>query len=165
MKHIIVFIALLLFLPSQANNHKYFFSFTEINYNPGNKKLEVAVKVFFDDLQEAILTEQDIEIDDPVEDYSKNIEKFVRTHFSIKNSDGPVKLKWIGVETELDAVWIYLESDTMDFVPNWTIENTMFVDLFPSQNNMINFYPDKAHPKLVKGLALSRQKRKGDIKF
>ncbi len=156
---------LLLILPLQANIHKYYISITEITYDTKSSKLNVSTKVFFDDLQAAILVDQNVRIDDPVNDYSKEIEEYILTHFGIKANDEVIELSIQSIEPKLDAIWIELESKPVPFSKQWEVTNSIFVDIYPSQNNIVNFYPDKANTQLVKGLSLNDRKRTGQVSF
>lgn len=167
MKKILTFCFFLLFTGlSYSLDHKFYVSLTEITFNDENNRLEISSKVFYDDLQNAILVEDGYKIDDPLTEHKQQIEQYLSRHFSVKVNGVNIPLKMIGVETEIDAVWCYLESEPLaNSIEELEVFNNVFVDLFPTQSNIINFFPDKGNPQKVKGLRLTIRQERGTIKL
>lgn len=165
MKYSILCFLLLFFLPLKANKHKYYVSITEIYYNRQTSTLDVNIKLFYDDLQQAIEIEQGVRITDPIAEYEDEIDEYIQQHFKIGSANNPVNLQLRHITPEIDAIWIEYQSETIPFSLDWQITNTIFLELFDTQNNIINFFPNKQKQRRVKGLALNRQKKSGEIVF
>ncbi len=152
-------------LPVKANLHNYYVSITSIEYNNEKQNLDVKLKLFYDDLQYAIEVEYGETIKDPITDYEDLIKRYTLSRFSIAQNGIPLTLHFEDVQSDVEVVWVSLSSDTIDFESNWTINSSLFVDLFADQVNLINFYPNQENYPEVKGLALNSQKRSGNINF
>lgn len=161
---ILLFVSILFAFPLKANLHKYYVSITEIHHNKENGQFEFSVKVFFDDLVKAMQDEEVYRLEDPLEDHHEALEAFLKRHIQLKLEQGNVPLSFLGSESQLDAVWLYLESEKgyQEF-SQLEIRNSLFVNLFSSQSNIINYFPQKNTSKGVKGLLLNRRKPNGVI--
>jgi len=158
--------ACLTFGSSEHVDHKYYVSLAEIIYNTDSQKLEVALKIDYEDLQQAVMVEQNLLISDPLTNHTNEIQAYLNNHFQILDAnDNAINFSYVSMKDELEAVWIYLESEPHTFTDTWTVKNTIFVDLFSAQTNWVNFYPDKLNLSRVEGLILNSQKREGRIDF
>lgn len=149
-----------------AGAHKFYVSITEITLNNSSNRLEISTKVFYDDLQNAIYIEDGKKVNDPLSDHKEDIDTYIQRHFKIEIDGKQVPLTMLGVEPEVDAVWCYFESEPVaKNFKSVQVINSIFVDLFPRQSNIINFFPEKGNSKKVEGLLLNQQKNKGIITF
>lgn len=156
---ILLLLSVFCFLPTKANLHKYYVSITEIHHNKENGQFEFSIKVFFDDLVNAIADEDEYELTEPVEEHKEALGDFIKRHVKLKVGNEDVPLEFLGSEIQVDAVWLYLESvEGYQEFNELTVQNSLFVNLFPSQSNIINFFPQKNTSKGVKGLLLNRRK-------
>lgn len=167
MKHFLILLLLpILLISSKTEEHKYYHSLSEIIYDSDTKTFQVNMKVFFDDLQQAIVVEQNQVINDPIANYLDPINEYLDYHFSLKNAIGEkVPFKLTGHKDEVDEVWFYFESEPVEFSEKWIVQNSVFVNLYPSQINLVNFYPDKYDLTQVEGLLLNVKEKEGTILF
>jgi hypothetical protein len=96
--------------------------------------------------------EKDIEQEE-VEDY---LHKYINTSFSILNNKSPVAYKFVGKEFEDDDLWIYMETEKFDEMPDLEVKNTLFLELFQDQNNMVHYSKDN---QVVQSTVMNKQKR------
>lgn len=165
-KSFILLLTLGFVFTTKANTHKYHSTLTEIVYNHDSNKLEVGIKVSFEDLQQALKVEQDIIIDDPLMDFKEAITTHVSNHFTITSGvSQAVNLNFSHMKDEMDAVWIFFESDEITYSNQWKVKNTLFFNLFSQQVNYVNFFADKRNMKKVEGLLLSAQEKEGIVLF
>lgn len=126
--------------------HDFHTSLTEINYNVKEGSLEVSVRVFTDDL-EATLTKlnngKQVKIENDPKVIDPLLEKYLRKTLALVGKNKEVKFgKFYGKEKEADATWIYLEFFDCKNLSNYTIYNTIFLDMFSDQTNLMNvIYP------------------------
>jgi len=122
--------------------HPFYISVTEIDHNQKTKTVQVSVRVFFDDFENAldkhyktsinILKPKDRkEVDRLISDYIKN-------HLQIKANDKMLNLKYLGYQIEEDAAWCYFESDKIESIQKLFIENDILFEQHDSQINMIH---------------------------
>lgn len=152
------------FTPIKANLHKYYISITEIHHNQENGRLELSIKVFYDDLVKAMEEEEGYQLNDPIEIHHEALSMFITKNVQLTIENENVPLSFVGSENQLDAVWFYLESEqNYTSFNQLTVQNTIFVNLYALQSNIINFFPQKGTSKGVKGLLLNRRKPKDVI--
>ncbi|MFC5284885.1 DUF6702 family protein [Pedobacter alpinus] len=122
--------------------HPYYVSVTEVNHNVKNKTLEISVKIFFDDLEQAIEKENSASfyITKPSDKVKNNflIENYIKKHLQITVNKKQLPLKYIGYEIQQDAAWCYLEIAKVTKVNQITINNNVLYNLHKEQINMLN---------------------------
>jgi hypothetical protein len=123
-------------------NHDYHTSITEVNYNAKNKSLEISVRLFTDDLEEAltlqnkgvkITMETDKRILDPL------LDVYLRRNFALISPQKEVlKMHYYGNEKEADATWVFFEILDISNIKGYTLFNTIMLELFDDQANLVN---------------------------
>ena len=126
--------------------HPIYVSVMELSYKPEAQRLEVALKVFGDDLQAALSKEQGrlVEIGTDREDPKADslIEAYLRRHLRFRTEEGK-ELVWkiIGREQErrdFFANWIYVEvPNTPAGLRALQIRYSLLMDHIPSQHNVL----------------------------
>ena len=127
--------------------HPIHISVAEVDYFLQKQEIQVALKVFTDDLESAIRKEvRNIYLDtskeiDNADDYIKN---YVNKHFKVKtNNKENLQINYIGKEYIDDATWIYFSYETTKKVKSITIQNTVIIDLHDSQRNLVHLKKDR----------------------
>jgi hypothetical protein len=137
----IKFIILSLVFLFGTKSHPYYLSVTNIKYNDKNKSLEVAIKMFTSDLENALkrTTKKSIDIINPKD--KKEVEKILidyvnkRLHIKLNGKDQTLKL--IGYEKEDDSVWTYLEIEKCEKPKTFVITNSLLYDFLKEQINIV----------------------------
>lgn len=136
------------FTPKTPVVHDFHTSLTEINFNPKTKSLEMTIRVFTDDLEQA-LTESNGNSSVRIKptDFSTDplIVKYLRKHVAFVSPEKNVlPYDYLGKEIELDATWLYVEVPAAANLQGYTIFNSVMTELFEDQTNLLNLiYPDK----------------------
>ncbi|MCH7398814.1 hypothetical protein MM236_12490 [Belliella sp. DSM 107340] len=145
--------------------HPFYISLTDIRYNDASNTIEVAQKIFWDDLErglgETFGTKVDFLNPNDPEKLKKMVEKYVIQHNEIVINEKNIKLTFLGYEIEEEAVWIYLEGESSGIPKTVNIRNTILIDQFNDQQNIVNFYIGKK----PKSLILYKEKIEGEIAF
>jgi regulatory protein YycI of two-component signal transduction system YycFG len=136
-KVLILFLGLL----TSFTLHKYYVSVTEISYNQKSEQLEISLKVFNDDWQNAL----DHRLGQPVKLGSKNeypkldslVSAYLFDGFSVKVNEEQKKLHIIGSEIEGEATWIYMYVDEVKDVKSIEIHNKILTEMFDEQRNVV----------------------------
>ena len=131
---------------SLSTFHDYHTSLTEINYNPKNKSLEVSLRLFTDDLELALTKLNGgkvITLESQSELVESLLELYIKKNFAIVSQNKEVKkIKYYGKEKEAEATWVYIEILDCAQIKDFTLFNTILIDLFSDQNNLVNIiYP------------------------
>ncbi|SNS31439.1 hypothetical protein SAMN06295967_10743 [Belliella buryatensis] len=145
--------------------HPFYISLTDIRYNKTEKSIEIAQKIFWDDLEVGLSRTFDTKVDfinpnspSRLEDM---IKKYLLTHNQITINGKRVKLDYLGYEIEEDAAWFYLEGKEVEIPMTVEINNSLLVKEFAEQQNLINFYIDRK----PKSLILYKDRTSGLLKF
>ena len=128
--------------------HDYHTSLTEITYNPKNKSLEVSMRLFTDDLELAltklnggkiITLESQAQVVEPL------LELYIKKNFAIVSANKEVKkINYYGKDKESEATWVYIEILDCAQIKDFKLFNSLLVDLFSDQNNLVNIiYPSE----------------------
>lgn len=126
--------------------HPTHLSLLDSKYEPKTRTLEVAIKIFSDDLDDAILkasgkryhlgTPQQVPgfdgADGPVATY-------IRQHLALTGADGrALPMAWVGMEGDLTAHWIYLEVPNLAPFQALRVQSTILFDVYADQTNVVN---------------------------
>lgn len=132
-------------VPAESR-HDFHTSLTEINYNPSSRSLEITIRVFTDDLENALTKHsgKKISINSTTKaEHDPLIEQYIHKHFALL-SPGKENKKgsYIGRETEGDATWLYYEILNCQAIRGYTLVNDIMQELFDDQTNLVNIiYP------------------------
>lgn len=144
MKQIIYSLVLLLAVLAArpARAHDYHASITDINYNPRTQSLEVAVKVFMDDLENALSRRAGAKVvySSASEEVKEQLAAYLNATLAFELEKGkPLKSRLLGSEEDADVVWVYLEVPVQKAnLTQLYIKNAILTDLFPDQMNIVN---------------------------
>ena len=134
-------VVLTIFLSAQilTAGHKYHTSFTRIDYNREAKLLEFTIKVFSHDLQ-PVFEQRFGQKFDQKDDSVKNqkLLEYLNEKFIFETKDGQKKsFNWVGSEWEAGIVYIYVEIPYESELENSQLINSLFVDKFSDQVNLV----------------------------
>lgn len=121
--------------------HPFYLSVTDIKYNEKNKSLEVACKIFTNDLEGALkkTTGKKVDLTNPAD--KKEVEKILFDYISkrlIINLNGKtMALKYIGNEREEDVIWTYMEVEKCGKPKQLNISNSLLYDFLKEQINLV----------------------------
>ncbi|HBK70465.1 MAG TPA: hypothetical protein DDZ39_02210, partial [Flavobacteriaceae bacterium] len=121
--------------------HKYYISLIKVEYKKESKSVQITMRIFINDLQETInkTYTKDFELDEPDED--SNINKFIinyiQDNFIVKINSQNKSYQYLGKEYEKDVVFLYLEVKDIEAIQSIGIKNSMLMNIFPGQKNII----------------------------
>jgi hypothetical protein len=124
-----------------AEAHPYHTSIAEIRYNAKLQTLEIAVKVFADDLEKTlsnaakkpVIVAQTPVVQAQIAAYLK---KVLALEISGKES---LPLKYVGSEAEKDTYWLYAEVPVKPAqLKQIQLRHQLFLDTFEDQMNIVN---------------------------
>lgn len=138
----------LAFLSFQFNapivGHDFHVGIVQMEYSEKSKTYQIAVKLFTDDLEKAVLesTGQSLRLgsNKELENANELIFEYVQARFQLIDKKGKaLTLIEIGFETEMDLTWIYLESEKTKRISNLSVKSDMFFEVFSDQTFLIHF--------------------------
>ena len=126
-----------------SSPHKFYVSKTTINFNDRTKIFEVTSKFFTDDLERVLVQGRDESLHLGKENEDARVEalleNYLSDHLKIAINDEPITLRYVGKEVESDLTYCYLEFFRNPQVTSIKIENTSMFELFPDQQNIVDF--------------------------
>lgn len=131
--------------------HPLRLSLCEIDYMRENKSLEIRLKLFLTDVNEALVfdpsnnelafckSNESPEANQMLLDY---LNDFFYLKINGKLLPLEIKRKKLSGEGENTALWVYFEYGEIQSVRAFEIKNTVFTDLFFDQNNIVYLHYD-----------------------
>lgn len=140
----IFFFAIFTLTTAVINAHPFHVSVAQVRYNEQNKSLEIALKLFTDDLENALtgsFGNQGWNLATPkqlpaADQYVRN---YLKPRFAVKQNNKILTWNWIGAEYGMDAVWCYLELYNFDENAGFEWRNIVFLEIFSDQKNIGHF--------------------------
>ena len=145
--------------------HKYYISSTKIEYKKESKTIQITMRFFIDDLQETINRTYSESVELALPNETAKIDSFISNYISKKleviiNSNKKT-YSFLGKEYNNDEIYIYLEIENVEFINKIEVKNSMLMEIFPEQQNIIKLYLNDAK----KTFLLTKQKDKDLLKF
>jgi hypothetical protein len=122
--------------------HPYYISMTEIEHDKTAGSIEVSVRIFTDDFENAIRKTYPGKVDllnknnKPASE--QLIQQYINKHLTIKADGKTLNLKFDGFEKEEGSIWSYFECDNITAVATIEVTNTILYDYKQEQVNFIH---------------------------
>ncbi len=122
--------------------HKFYVSITEIKQNKANNTLEISMRLFVNDMDDALKAQFgksfDLGTKGELEDTDEKLKLYFLNHFKLKINGKWVAAKFIGKDFDgYDIVYCYFEVEKVKKIKSIDIKNTTLMELFPEQENII----------------------------
>lgn len=136
-------------------SHDFHISRTEINYDNKTHEVQIAVHLFIDDFESALVKSGSpkLHLCTPKEHQTTDeaIEKYLNSKMKVYIGAKPITATFLGKETSTDkmAVWCYLEISNVKNISELTIENKLLNELFNDQKNITDFTVNKKRKAFV----------------
>ena len=137
------FLATILFFPF----HDFHVTHTTFHYNDESKSMEITIKVAIEDLEKSIENRYSNKLDSFLDTQeNKNIEKLIEEYFrnnlTLSADKNTQEYQWVGKElsNNLHDIYLYFEIpnyNKKENVESITIKNTLFLDLYSYQTNIV----------------------------
>ena len=137
------FLIVTLFFPF----HDFHVTHTTFHYNNESKSMEITIKVAIEDLEKSIENKSTKKLDDLSNNQENiNSEKLIleyfRNNLTFSLTENTKEFKWVGKETSnnLHDIYLYFEIPNFDKnenIESITIKNTLFLDLYDYQTNIV----------------------------
>jgi len=127
--------------------HPLHVSLSNIDYNKDKQNIEIAIKLFDDDIEAAIYKDYNIILHLNSENEYFNtdslINNYINNNFILSfNKSLKQKMKFVKREKKLDAYWFYFVVEVKDNTESITIKNTLLTNVYNDQKNLITYKSD-----------------------
>ena len=145
--------------------HKYYLSLTQIEYKNESKSIQIIINVFMDDIETALNKEYSIDLQltnkNEMESNDVYFKKYLEKNLYFKVDNTSSSFNYIGKEYDGDLVYFYLEIENVNSIEAIEVVNTILIDYFPEQQNLIKSKVNKKHSSIL----LTKTNDKGLLKF
>ena len=145
--------------------HKYYLSLTQIEYKNESKSIQIIINVFMDDIETALNKEYSIDLQltnqNELESNDVYFKKYLKKNLYFKVDNTSSSFNYIGKEYDGDLVYFYLEIENVNSIEAIEVVNTILIDYFPEQQNLIKSKVNKKHNSIL----LTKTNDKGLLKF
>jgi hypothetical protein len=122
--------------------HPFYFSVAEMRYDGDDQALEISVKMFTDDLEEALATRYQqklkLGLTDQHPDAEVYLALYLREQLNLRQGNENLTQQFLGQEQEEDVTWCYLSVPLSTPPVQLWIRNALLVDQFEGQRNLVH---------------------------
>ncbi|MFM6949031.1 MAG: DUF6702 family protein [Aquirufa sp.] len=120
--------------------HPFHTSVSECVYNEKEKIWELSIRLFQDDLEQALTEFQGKKFQFQ---FASNpdvlLESYIRKHVGfVVNQKLQTPYRWIGWEAQSDAIWIYIEIPTANDLSGVYFQQSALTEVFSDQTNLLH---------------------------
>ena len=145
---------------SELARHEFYVGLTEVVYTETSQTYQVTMKLFTDDLEKGVyLSSGDsIQLGTRFEHQKSDslVYHYIKDKFQLSDAGKkPLDLEFVGVETEFDVTWVYLESGDMKPSASMGVYNDVLMEVYSDQTHIVNWIQDG----ITRTALLQRSKR------
>jgi hypothetical protein len=120
--------------------HTFHTSLAQMEYNAQEKSLEISLEVFTQDLETVLSRRSGKKVRlDKTDDTANLVLAYLQETLNLKNAQGEVKqLAWVGMETQADAVWLYVEAPMPEGLERATLRDRILFETLEDQVNIVH---------------------------
>jgi hypothetical protein len=119
--------------------HEFYLSVFYVEIHPERQTVEMSIKVFTDDFEQALRERfgQAVFMDQ-ADTLTPYVMKYLQERVKISDGSKNIQLHWVGLESDPDVTWIYVESKTGVSGNQLRFQISFFQELFSSQTNIVH---------------------------
>lgn len=145
--------------------HPLHVSVTEIEMDHKDKRLEIMMRVFMDDLETTLRQQYQIPDLDVLNPKGKTLDQmmdeYLKLHFKIALDNKAQSIKYLGHEQEGDAFIFYIEVDKVKKWKTIRIQNDIIMEIYDDQSNLVHVTSNE----IVRSLRLTTKKPIDQLTF
>lgn len=126
----------------RVGDHAIYLSVVEITHNANATSASVKVKVFTDDISDAISNKYgervNLAVNVSLDQGSQKVTGYFSEHLQLSLNGQPVALKLTQLEPMSDAIWVHFEVNCPQRWNELTIKADYLMELFPTQSNVLS---------------------------
>ncbi len=133
---------LLLFLPLRSRQHPYYIGVSELRVIADEKRIELSVRLFTDDLESALQQSYKSSSDllKGVKDKKVNdrLSAYLLKNLGLQLNEITIQLIYLGYEIEADASWCHFEASYANPAEVIRFQNRALFDVLPDQQHIVH---------------------------
>lgn len=144
-----------------AFDHPFYLGVTEIQYHPVDKKMEINVRLFTDDLETSLQKTAKLKVNLTAPSNQQTMDSlvnvYVQQHLKLKADRIHLTLAYQGYELNEEACWIYFDAKCPEIPRQLELTNSLLYERISEQSHIIHLrfpswknsykldYPDSVH--------------------
>jgi len=145
--------------------HPLHVSVTEIEMDPKDKRLEIMMRVFVDDLEVSLREKYQNPDLDVLAPKGKTLDQmmveYLEPHFKISLDGEPQVTKYLGHENDGEAFVFYIEVEKVDKWTTIQVQNDIITEIYKDQSNLVHVTSNET----VRSLRLTRSRPLDKLTF
>lgn len=145
--------------------HPMHVSVTEIEMDEKEKRLEIMMRVFIDDLELTLrehYKQPELDILDPKgQSLDRLMEAYLKSRFRVSLDSKPQVVKYLGHERDHEALIFYIEVEKVKKWKAIQVQNSIITEIYDDQSNLVHVTVGET----VRSLRLTRTKPSDIINF
>lgn len=154
MKKIIGLFAMVLVVVSFTVSELYT-SITKVDYIEGSKTLKFTTKVNTNHISNAL------KINPNTANFEAEVKKYIGKNFNVFVNGSARSIIFTGGQVSGESAWIYYETSGIESISDLKIKNTILLDVYPKQLNMVNI----SYKGNQKNMTFQREKETAEVSF
>ncbi len=145
--------------------HPFHVSICDVTYDSNDKHLKISVRLFADDLEIGLSGYTNTPNLDLLELDSTKLNVLLKQylletlHFTINKKK--LSIQYLGSQKEDNGIWCFLECENLSPFNEISIFNSLLVNFFSDQENLVHFRKNKT----IKSLRLNQENKAGTINW
>ena len=156
---------LLVCLLSLISFHPLHVTVTEIEFDEKEKRLEIMMRVFADDLETTLrkhFNQPELDIIKPTGmTVDQMMTEYLKSHFKISLEGKPQTVKYLGHEIEGEAFIFYIEVSNVKKLKTISVANDVLMEIHNDQSNLVHV----TVREVVRSLRLTAEKSSDKLTF
>jgi len=156
---------LLVCLLSLISFHPLHVTVTEIEFDEKEKRLEIMMRVFADDLETTLrkhFNQPELDIIKPAGmTVDQMMTEYLKSHFKISLEGKPQTVKYLGHEIEGEAFIFYIEVSNVKKLKTIAVANDVLMEIHNDQSNLVHV----TVREVVRSLRLTAEKSSDKLTF
>jgi len=141
-KYKILFLLAIFTLVTSFAMHKFYVSVTQIDFVPKKNRVEITSRIFIDDFEKILKKKYNKSIflatKKQIPEADKYVAQYLEEKIRVILNNKPIKLDYLAMEIEDDVLICYLRAPFSEKITNFEIFNSVFIELFPEQKNIVH---------------------------
>jgi len=157
-----------LFLLFTVLLHPFHISVTSIYHAENESSLQITVKIFADDLEEALNQDQTkssvyVDVLNPSNPTRLDsiVQDYLSQHLAVSVNEKSISPQFLGLEREDLTMWCYLEVTPVERLEKVKVQNTLLLNTFEDQANIVHVRANG----VVKSMKLAHNQTADTITF
>ncbi|MYA78561.1 MAG: hypothetical protein F4014_09545 [Gemmatimonadetes bacterium] len=123
--------------------HVFYVSIARVKWNADDARLDISVRIFTDDLEEAIVAKGGPRLrlwtDQAHADRDRHVSEYLASRLAFRVNGVDRQLTYAGMEDALDATACLVQITGVDRVETIEVENRILIEMFDTQANVMRF--------------------------